>query len=166
MAVTLEIINQIKNDFYQGPDHETLQIEQGRADAFWQWFRENSSVYKPTASKEEFLSKDYLPGQCFGNSQILAYESGLNYMEGFAIATNRYIFHGFNLKSGEAVDVTAFNFENDFKEHFGGLPVMYVGLEVSSDLIKQENEESIINKSKNIGHLIYKLFSAQNNAAV
>ncbi|MES2375367.1 MAG: hypothetical protein V4553_02250 [Bacteroidota bacterium] len=166
MAIAGELINQIKYDFYSGPDHETLKIAEQHIDPFWTWFSSNSTFYKPLKDQTEFLNKEYLLGRCFGNSQTLTFETGLSYMEGFAWGNGRHIFHGFNLNANEVIDVTAANFPKEFEEYMGDAPRSYIGVEIPLTLINLHNTESIANKSKNIEHLIYRLFLEQSGLSM
>lgn len=157
------LLNQIRNDFYMGPDHEYLLIHDENLDDFWAWFRENSHIYTELDMPDNVIDDKYIAGRCIGNSQVAAIENGILYMEGFATNGNgnRCIFHGFNLIGENVVDVTAINHPENFEVYFGGVPNYYAGLTIPHDFLNEINGEAILQNHINMTPLLYQFYLRQ-----
>lgn len=157
------LLNQIRNDFYMGPDHTYLIIDGANLDDFWAWFRENSAVYTELDIPDNLTDDKYIAARCIGNSQVAAIENGISYMEGFATNGNgnRFIFHGFNLIGENVVDVTAINHPENFEVDFGGVPNYYVGLNIPHEFVNEINGGAILQNHINIPPLLYQFYLLQ-----
>ncbi|WP_256004946.1 hypothetical protein [Pedobacter deserti] len=148
--ITNDILSLIIRNFYSGPDHEYLIIEEAQKEAFWQWFQYNADHYLVVIQPEKAMNRKFLPSRCIGNSQIAADDLKIKYLEGFASRGERFIFHGFNAEDNGVVDVTTLNHPQNFLDHFGGLPNLYIGVSIPNDYmlhmnglaIAEENEHS------------------------
>lgn len=155
-------LDHILHDFNTSIDHETLVIPAAQLVDFWNWFKNTSEYYDVVQVDEQLIDAKFLAGRCYGNAQIASIETGLEYIEGFAKSTDRFILHGFNLKEGAIIDVTVQNHIASFEKHFGGVPKVYVGVKIPLEIIQQYNGDSIQNGHININHLLYQMFLLEN----
>ena len=156
-----DILNEIKQNFYQGSDHEMLIIPNDEIEAFWNWFAENGSIHTMAENNNLFHHGSYRAGRCFGNSQTASLNHQLEYYEGFAKVNGRFIFHGFNIIEDQVVDVTVRNYEDIFLDFNGVLPNDYVGIYIPTAMIIELNAHGIANEWPNIPHLLYRLYETE-----
>lgn len=155
-------LNHIFRDFSTSTDQETLIIPGEQQKDFWSWFQKASDQYDVVNVEEQLVSHRFLAGECYGNAQIVSIENGIEYLEGFAKATDRYIFHGFNFLDNAIIDVTVQNNTDDFVQHLGGIPNFYVGIKIPLEVIQEYNGDSLKNGHFNINHLLYRMFLLEN----
>ncbi|MBO9672154.1 MAG: hypothetical protein J7577_01820 [Sphingobacteriaceae bacterium] len=155
------LLDQIRNDFYMGPDHEYLLIDNANVDSFWNWIKENSFVYTELSAPENLSKAKFLASRCIGNSQVAAIDNEIEYLEGFARRQDRFIFHGFNVAGENVIDVTAINHPNNFEKFFGGVPNYYVGIKIPHEFLNEVNGEAIAENHININPLLYRFYLQQ-----
>ena len=135
MAISREILSQIMFDFSTGPDTEVLNV--GQDDPFWEWFLENANRYSPCEYLDSLYSDNHaLPGNCFGNSQGVALQEGIDYCEGFCRVQENFIFHGFNIFDNCVIDSTVQSNPNNFVDGNNILPNEYYGVIIPANLIE------------------------------
>jgi hypothetical protein len=154
---------EIWHNFYSGPDHEYVLILEAHREGFWQWFQSEADIYTELVQPENAINNKFLSSRCIGNSQVAANDLEIEYLEGFASRGDRFIFHGFNVVNNAVVDVTTQNNPENFIEHFGGLPNLYVGVKISTNYMQQMNGQAIAENRINIAPLLYKYYLQQIN---
>jgi len=154
---------EIKQDFYTGCDPDVLILNNENKNKFWEWFCKRAVKLNVTTSPNTLLvnGDKNIAGRCFGNSQIIALEVGLDYYEGFVKHNDTFIFHGFNAENNKVHDYTALSNERGYVDINGNLPSEYFGIKINKEFIEKHNKELIENNDFNIDHLLYKMFESE-----
>jgi len=159
MAINREILNQIKFDFYTGADNETLTIDQ--TDPFWDWFMTNAGSYSPCEGFDTYYTgQNAITGNCFGNSQKVSIQEGINYCEGFCKVNGIFIFHGFNILDNCVIDSTVQSNPNSFMDRNRNLPTEYYGVLIPNNLIEGNPNEQGVGDFLNRDPLLLDFFRA------
>jgi hypothetical protein len=157
MAISQQILDQIKYDFYTGADTQTFDILID--DPFWEWFMNNANQYMPCQDCDALYPEDQnMAGNCFGNSQRFAVREGVEYCEGFMRVRNCFIFHGFNLFDDCVLDCTLHSNQNQFIDDNGLLPNVYYGVVIPNNLYENNMTDDCINNPINLEHEVYNYF--------
>jgi len=157
MAITREILNQIKIDFYTGADTQIFDIPID--DPFWEWFMNNANHYLPChACDALYPVGQNMAGNCFGNSQRFSVREGIEYCEGFVRVRNSFIFHGFNLFDDCVLDCTIHSNQRHFIDDRGRLPIDYYGVVIPNNRYEDNITGDNINNPINLEHEIYNYF--------
>jgi hypothetical protein len=158
MAISREILNQIKFDFYTGADNETLTIDQ--TDPFWDWFMTNAGSYSPCEGFDTYYTgQNAIAGNCFGNSQKVSIQEGINYCEGFCKVNGIFILHGFNILDDCVIDSTVQSNPDSFRDRNRNLPTEYYGVIIPNELIEIAPEGNEVEGYLNRASKIFDFFS-------
>jgi len=161
MAISRETLSEIRYDFNTGPDNQTLEIPGD--ENFWNWFRENASEYPINTEFESSIPCDSItPGNCMGNSQVIALQDNKNYIEGFVKTNNRYILHGYNACDGIVEDSTVKCNIEEFTDEQDNHPNDYVGIMIPIDYLVRNTPDDITDNFVNLPSLIYEYFRSIN----
>lgn len=154
MGINREILNEIKTDFYTGPDNQVLNIED--KDPFWEWFMENANGFDICKDFVDlYTNESNLTGNCFGNSLKVSHEEGIDYCEGFSKVKGSFILHGFNLIDNCVIDSTGQSNPELFQDINGRLPTEYYGIIIPTDFLPEELSTSQDNNYINISSRLY-----------
>lgn len=162
MSLSVEVLNQIKQDYQGGVDNQTLVFnDEAEKSRFWAWFQNEAEQYTISNSPNTTLIGDHnIGGRCFGNSQTISCNNELDYYEGFLLANNDSYFHGFNLNiEGLVEDYTALS----NPEAFNDTTVEYYGVKIDKDFIYENNLEVLVEGAMNIPHLLLEHFRYHTN---
>jgi len=155
------VLQQIIYDYQTGQDHETLILNGQEREDFFEWFGAHAVIYPlSNADPAPFMDAHTRPGRCYGNAQTVARRHGLTYVEGFFLAQDSYVFHGFNLLHDEALDVSVYSSLDAYCLN-GRLPDFYCGIKIPDELIAAQNGEAIDQNIMNIPHLLHRRFRNQ-----
>lgn len=133
--ISIETETQIRTDYYQSDDQNTLMITADEAENFWTWFQQNAIPMQSIVAAQAAVNEHYGPGECFHNAQTEALLHGIPYYEGFFVVNQHNYLHAYNGINGQALDVTAINNRNIFRQANGEMPVRYYGIEIPHGFI-------------------------------
>jgi hypothetical protein len=153
-----DIVQKIYHHYLTGAGNQTLLLTAEEREDFFYWFKAHASIYPLcNADPSPYLVDGLRPGRCFGNAQTVAVKHELSYVEGFFLARDEYIFHGFNLLDGQVLDMTVFNSPEIYRYN-GNLPNIYCGVSIPFDLIIDKNADLVKQGAINIPFLIKQLY--------